>query len=191
MDANWKTTTMPSLVFILITIHLIRRVIETRYISIFSPASKMGIIHFLSGIIFYASLAICCHNLDISSSQDDHHHSSLNIIVGVIVFIIGQLVQFDSHKILASLRKTSDKIDKHSIPSGHLFNSISCPNYFTEILIYIGLLIVTNFDASMFALTFWVMVNQFIAAKLSHVWYMNYFKDTYPQDRKAIIPYIL
>lgn len=193
-DADWKTTNAPSLLFILITIHLIRRIIETRYISIYSRDAKMSIVHFLSGIAFYASLALACHNLDIDANQDAkigaNSLSFTSKTIGVAVFFLGQAIQFDAHKNLASLRLASGNGDKHFMPRGRLFNYISCPNYLGEIFIYIGLLIISNSDTAMMSLTVWVIVNQIIAGLLSHKWYQQNFGD-YPRERKAIIPFFL
>jgi 3-oxo-5-alpha-steroid 4-dehydrogenase 3 len=36
----------------------------------------------------------------------------------------------------------------------------------------------------------WVLVNQVVAALMSHHWYRRSFRD-YPPQRKAIVPYLL
>lgn len=193
-DADWKTTNAPSLLFIFVTFHLIRRIIETRYISIYSRNAKMSIIHFLSGITFYTSLALASHNLDIDANQDSkigaNSLSFTSKIIGVAVFFLGQAIQFDAHKNLASLRLAPGNKDKHFMPRGRLFNYVSCPNYLGEIFIYIGLLIISKFDTALMSLTVWVVVNQIIAGLLSHKWYRLNFGN-YPRERKAIIPFVL
>lgn len=59
-------------------------------------------------------------------------------IQGYLTFIAGNMLQFQSHYILSQLgRRTRSR--KYSIPRGGLFEYVSCPHYFAEILIYLGM----------------------------------------------------
>ena len=79
----------------------------------------------------------------------------------------------------------------HIIPHGGLFEYVSCPHYFAEILIYTGFYFVTHFDNSFLSLLVWVIVNQITCALMSHAWYREKFGASYPRHRRAIIPYLL
>ena len=60
------------------------------------------------------------------------------IVQGYVTFIAGNFLQFQSHYILSQLgRRTRSR--KYSIPRGGLFQYVSCPHYFAEILIYLGM----------------------------------------------------
>lgn len=65
---------------------------------------------------------------------------------GVGVFVAGNVLQFQSHWILAKLRSQlsgqGKKEGDYSIPRGGAFELVSCPHYLGEIVIYAGLLIV-------------------------------------------------
>lgn len=115
-------------------------------------------------------------------------------VIGIILFLCSSYIQFDSHRVLANLRKDSAGrivTTKHSIPRGFWFNLVSSPHYMAEIMIYLSLTIVLGGKS----LTWWmvflfVITNQTIAGIITHSWYNKTFKD-YPQSRLAIIPYVL
>ena len=86
---------------------------------------------------------------------------------------------------LISLRRENKE---YQIPQGGMFDYISCPNHFGEIVEWIGFaIIVFNLGTLSFAL--WTAFNLIPRALNHHNWYINYFKD-YPDKRKALIPYI-
>ena len=80
---------------------------------------------------------------------------------------------------------------EHHIPHGDLFEYVSCPHYFCEILIYLSLNIVYWWSNTMMIWLFvFVFANQVISGYFSHKWYKENFPK-YPKERKAIIPYLL
>jgi 3-oxo-5-alpha-steroid 4-dehydrogenase 3 len=57
----------------------------------------------------------------------------------------------------------------HQIPQGGLFDLVSCPNYWTEILIYVALAMIPGFQNPSFnAVTVWVICNQVSYIILNH-----------------------
>ena len=58
---------------------------------------------------------------------------------GFLVFVIGNVIQFDSHRILSLLASKTRTKARYRIPRGGLFEYVSCPHYFAEIVIYTGL----------------------------------------------------
>ena len=120
--------------------------------------------------------------------QDQYinYFQSPNFIVGILFFIIGVFINIRSDEILFSLRKNNDG---YKIPKGFMYNYISCPNYFGEIIEWLGFAImVWSLPAFIFVL--WTMFNLIPRAVSHHHWYNNKFPD-YPPKRKAIIPFIL
>ena len=85
---------------------------------------------------------------------------------GVCVFVAGNLLQFQSHWILASLRRRlSGQEKKHgdySIPRGGAFELVSCPHYLGEIIVYGGLMIMLGQqNLSVFIIFSWVVSSIF------------------------------
>ncbi|OLL25909.1 hypothetical protein NEOLI_002027 [Neolecta irregularis DAH-3] len=109
-------------------------------------------------------------------------------IPGLLLWTLGFAGNTYHDEILFSLRKTGGKKD-YSIPYGGLYQYISCPNYFCEIVEWIGLGIAAGRQCS----PIWVFVVALLAvlvprARANHQWFKRTFKD-YPQ-RNALIPFV-
>jgi len=109
-------------------------------------------------------------------------------IAGLLIFLAGMAINMSSDEKLIHLRKKRNGND-YVIPHGGLFEKISCPNFFGEILEWSGYAILCW---SLPALSFfiWTFCNLVPRALSHHRWYRSHFTD-YPAERKAIIPYIL
>ena len=66
--------------------------------------------------------------------------SFICILIGFIIFIIGLYINISSDNTLIKLR-TNQK--GYVIPKGGLFNYVSCPNFFGEIIEWLGFAIMT------------------------------------------------
>ncbi|MAO32807.1 MAG: hypothetical protein CL824_04800 [Crocinitomicaceae bacterium] len=110
---------------------------------------------------------------------------SPNVIAGLIIFCSGMIINRHADKKLISLR---EKDQGYFIPKGGIFNYISCPNHFGEIVEWAGFAIVAW---SVPALSFfiWTFCNLVPRALNHHQWYQSYFDD-YPKNRKAVIPFV-
>jgi hypothetical protein len=108
-------------------------------------------------------------------------------IIGVIFFISGFILNKISDQTLLKLRSIKDT--GYLIPRGGLFNYISCPNFFGEIIEWTGFAIMT-WCLPGFSFAFWTAVNLIPRALDHHKWYKQTFPD-YPPNRKAVIPFLL
>ncbi len=117
----------------------------------------------------------------------DSWPSDPRMISGLFLFIGGMIINLQSDEKLLSLRK--NKHNGYQIPKGGLFEKVSCPNFFGEILEWLGFAVMTW---SMAGLSFfiWTAVNLIPRALDHHKWYRANFSD-YPKERKAILPYLL
>lgn len=84
----------------------------------------------------------------------------------------GNLLQFQSHWILASLRRQISSQEKkhgdYSIPRGGAFELVSCPHYLGEIIVYGGLMIMLGQqNLSIFIIFTWV-VSPICDKRMSH-----------------------
>ena len=112
--------------------------------------------------------------------------SFICILIGFIIFIIGLFINIFSDNILIKLR-TNQK--GYVIPKGGLFNYVSCPNFFGEIIEWLGFAIMTlNLGSISFLI--WTICNLIPRSKAHHSWYKENFEN-YPSKRKAVIPYLL
>ena len=121
-----------------------------------------------------------------SDAYDMSWLGSWHFIFGIIIFITGMLINWRSDHILINLRKKGDT--GYHIPQGFLFNYISSPNLFGEILEWCGFaLMAWNLPALTFAI--WTYANLVPRAKNHHDWYVMQFSE-YPAERKIIFPFI-
>ena len=107
-------------------------------------------------------------------------------IIGIILFIVGYLINRHSDFVLRKLRKPGEK--GYKIPFGGFFRLVSSPNYFGEIVIWVGwALAIWSWPGFLFA--FWTLANLLPRSASNHKWYKETFPD-YPKERKALIPYL-
>ena len=107
-------------------------------------------------------------------------------ITGVLVFLIGMAINISSDYKLIKLRSENTE---YQIPRGGIFNLISCPNHFGEIIEWFGFAILTWSPAAL-SFAIWTFANLIPRALAHHQWYKKKF-DNYPVVRKAIVPYLL
>jgi 3-oxo-5-alpha-steroid 4-dehydrogenase 1 len=138
-------------------------------------------------------------------------------IIGTVIYTAGYIINRQSDHILSMLRKDKDnsKDDddetksllehekpaddpdcyvnpkthhKYYIPHGALFNYVSCPNYFGELLIWLGFAMLTF---SLEGLTLFLMTfgNLCPRAIRYHRFYQEHFPN-YPKNRKTLIPFV-
>jgi len=108
-------------------------------------------------------------------------------ITGAILFAAGYIINRTADEKMRILR--GENPSGYQVPRGWLFEYISCPNYFGEIIEWLGWAVMTASPAGLafFAFTF---ANLFPRAIRSHQWYKAQF-PAYPPQRKAIIPFVI
>ncbi len=108
-------------------------------------------------------------------------------IIGTLLFVIGLIINWSADIQLILLR-TSRHDKDYILPRGVLFSLISCPNYFGECVEWLGWTIATW---SLAGLIWWLYVVSVLGTRAihNHNWYKDQF-SSYPQRRKAIIPFI-
>ena len=107
-------------------------------------------------------------------------------IIGISIFLIGLFINIKSDNILIKLRENHGS--GYHVPEGFLFNKISSPNYFGEILEWLGWFIMTLSPAGL-VFFIWTMANLIPRAKSNHEWSIKNIEG-YPNNRKKVIPYL-
>ena len=74
------------------------------------------------------------------AQYDFNYIYSLQFIIGLIVLLLGVVINVKSDNILIGIKK---KHNDYQIPNGFMYKYISCPNYFGEIIEWIGFYIMT------------------------------------------------
>lgn len=151
---------------------------------------KMPLFIVLNGILFnVVNAGLNGYYLSELAVQDQYSEqwlTSVHFIVGLLLFATGMLINWKSDTILINLRKPGETVYK--IPKGFLFDYISSPNLFGEIIEWSGFaLMAWNLPALTFMV--WTFANLVPRAKNHHDWYKQKFED-YPKERKAVFPFI-
>jgi 3-oxo-5-alpha-steroid 4-dehydrogenase 1 len=108
-------------------------------------------------------------------------------MTGALLFILGFVINKSADKRLRNLRKANPV--EYILPEGWLFNYISSPHYFGEIIEWAGWAVMT-WSLPGLAFSVFTFANLFPRAISSHKWYKAQFPE-YPPKRKAIIPFIV
>ena len=113
--------------------------------------------------------------------------SSWQFIAGLILFFMGFFINKSADERLRRFRKESP--DEYIVPKGWLFNYISSPHYFGEIIEWGGWAVMTW---SLPGLAFFVFTfaNLFPRAVSAHKWYKENLSG-YPVERKAVVPFVI
>ncbi|KAI3474712.1 hypothetical protein Pfo_029897 [Paulownia fortunei] len=126
------------------------------------------------------------------------HHGCLNMLIlsdgwfwwrlaaGAVVFVGGAVVNIWSDNLLMGLKEGDGG---YKIPRGGLFEWISCPNYFGEILEWLGWALMTWSWAG-FGFFAYTCANLVPRAGANHKWYLEKFGEDYPKNRKAVVPFL-
>ncbi|ESW03738.1 hypothetical protein PHAVU_011G038300 [Phaseolus vulgaris] len=184
-----------------------------------SPSARMHVIGYLTGLFFYiaAPLSLCgdcavevfnfVANLVtefIVKGKNQMQVTEFEIFqilnplfrlgwkhwIGTAVFLWGWIHQYHCHKILGSLRH-STQAEEYVIPQGDWFEIVSSPHYLSEIVIYASFVVATGgSNLTIWLLFAFVVANLSFAAVETHKWYRQKFED-YPTSRFAIIPFLL
>ena len=107
-------------------------------------------------------------------------------LCGLAVFLFGFVVNLHSDHVLRTLRQPNET--GYKIPQRGMFKFVSAANYFGELMEWIGWALLTwSWPGAVFA--FWTFANLGPRALATHRWYKKTF-DSYPADRKALIPFV-
>ena len=118
----------------------------------------------------------------------DHWEKDPRFLLGASLFLAGFILNIHSDLTLIKLRSIHET--GYSIPYGGGYKFVSAPNYLGEIIEWTGWSIASwSLPALSFAL--YTSANLVPRALAHHQWYKETFKETYPEDRKAIFPGIL
>ncbi|KAL9654609.1 hypothetical protein ABK040_006671 [Willaertia magna] len=176
------------IIIVLYQLQLLRRIIEVCWKQPWvTPYRKVGFLLFGSGVSYYLFSSI---SLILSV-----RNSTIEIIpflIGFILFTYSWYHQYNCHVILYQLAKEKNNYNKgYQIPNGDLFQYVYCPHYFTEILIYLSLNIILQFQqVSLLLCLLFTMLNLIYHSLETREWYKLKFSQL-PTNRKAIIPFIL
>ncbi len=181
------TLSVQSIILVFFIFHYVNRVFIYP-IRIRTTGKKMPLVIALSAVVFnLINGSVIGYYLTTISNYQHDYFLSIQFIGGSLLFIIGLIINWRSDTILIHLRKPGET--DYKIPKGGLFNFVSCPNFFGELMEWLGFAIMC-WNPAGWSFFIWTFANLVPRAIDHHRWYKNTFEE-YPKDRKAVLPYLL
>ncbi|KAL8948007.1 MAG: hypothetical protein Q9222_005766, partial [Ikaeria aurantiellina] len=133
----------------LITLHFLKRELETLFLHRFSSATmplfnlwKNSAHYWLLGGLNIAFFTYNPSSSAAATATDAGIWSDLITWVSVLAYVVGELGTLYIHIILRNLRSSGGK--ERGIPTGFGFGLVTCPNYMFETLAWVGIIGVTR-----------------------------------------------
>lgn len=109
---------------------------------------------------------------------------------GLAIFVVSELGNLYCHIKLGSMRPAEGS-KKRDIPKGFMFDLVACPNYFFEVMSWVGFSAMTQLPASyLFTAAGLYQMSEWALKKHSE-YKKTYGKEYTDLKRKAILPFIL
>jgi 3-oxo-5-alpha-steroid 4-dehydrogenase 3 len=113
---------------------------------------------------------------------------SVKTAIAAPLFLLASGVQHDCHKHLASLKK-------YTLPGNHFFQSVVCPHYTSECLIYVAIAIAAApkgqvMNRTVLAGLGFVVSNLGVTADSTRKWYVEKFGEEKLKGRWRMVPYL-
>ena len=196
LSNNHANQDLKYLILVLWALHYIRRTVEVLFIHIYKR--KMPLFDSIGASVYYWVLALF---VAWSINGDNYKLPTVySIIPGVVLFVLGETGNAWCHLQLRFFRTKEYLVTMvapetgHVLPNGCLFNWLSCPHYFFEIIAWLGFFLVTWTVPSGCLLLF-TIITLVIYSHKKHGAYVAEFdgengRPIYPKNRKALIPFI-
>ncbi|RAL03969.1 trans-2-enoyl-CoA reductase (NADPH) TSC13 [Aspergillus ibericus CBS 121593] len=175
------------LVCALLTIHFIKREYETIFVHRFSNATMpaRNIIKNSGHYWVLAGLNIAYWVFRPDSPATTNQDAFL-LYSGLALFIFGELANLNAHLILRDLRRPGTT--ERGIPSGFGFKAVTCPNYFFEVVSWVGVYLLSGMSWSVLLFIVVGTAQMAIWAKKKERRYRKEFGDKYKRKRFVILP---
>ncbi len=182
---DYKNTVSALVFFGMWEAHYIHRAFIYPF-SLQGRARRMPVVIISSGLLFNAvnGYLNSRYIFTLSGGYPNSWLEDPRFAAGVGLFLIGFIINRRADRTLRHLRKPDES--GYKIPYGEMYRWISCPNYFGEIITWVGWAVAT-WSLSGLAFAVWTAANLVPRARAHHAWYGKHFPD-YPPERKVLLP---
>jgi len=182
-DASYTQT----LLCWLICLHFVKRELETVFIHRFSAAT-MPVRNIFKNSAHYWILAgaVIAAFIYAPSSAAAKEPNPLLLYSGLVMFVLGEIGNLQTHLTLMSLRSAGGS--ERGIPRGPLFNMVTCPNYLTEAVSWLGIYLISGFSWGVLIFLVVAVVQMAQWASKKERRYRKEFGDKYKKKRFTMLP---
>lgn len=175
------------LTMMLILGHFVKRELETLFVHRFS-SSTMPFRNVFKNSFHYwvlagANIAAWIYAPSAATARDPN---LFVMFTGLVLYGIGEMLNLQTHLTLMNLRSPGGT--ERAIPQGKLFELVTCPNYLTETIAWLGILFVSNFSWSVLLFVVIAVGQMAVWAKKKESRYRKEFGNQYTKKRYSMLP---
>ncbi|KAK3056867.1 Very-long-chain enoyl-CoA reductase [Extremus antarcticus] len=142
-NASIQPSTLQTLSCLTITLHFLKRELETMFVHRFSNATMPAFNIFKNSAHYWLLSGFLIAYFTYSPTSITASASSpLLTYTGLALYVIGELGNLNTHLVLRSLR--SEGGTERGVPKGIGFDWVTCPNYMFESLAWLGILMINK-----------------------------------------------
>ncbi|KAN0070577.1 3-oxo-5-alpha-steroid 4-dehydrogenase domain containing protein [Elaphomyces granulatus] len=173
---------------ILLTLHFVKRELETVFVHRFSSATMpaRNIIKNSAHYWILAGLNIAYWVFRPDPSAVMQEPNPFFLYAGLALFVGGELGNLNTHLVLRDLRRPGST--ERGIPRGIGFGLVTCPNYMFEVISWLGIYLVTGLNWSVLLFTVVGVVQMMSWAKKKENRYRKEFGERYKPKRYFMLP---
>ncbi|MCL7048424.1 hypothetical protein MKW94_025059 [Papaver nudicaule] len=166
-----------------VTFHFFKRVFEVLFVHKYSGGMVLDTAMVISLSYTLSAVSMIYNQHLLQGIPDPQIDLKL---LGGLVFLVGIVGNFYHHCILSNLRGKSDK--GYKIPTGGLFGLVICPHYLFEILIFVGISLMSQ---SLYPIAFTTGTACYLTGRsyATRNWYQSKFPN-FPKHIKALVPFV-
>jgi len=171
--------------FFLWMTHYTKRILESIFVHEFGTLT-MPVFNLFKNCLYYWSFAAAVgYNVNIPNAHD---LASWHLVIGFPWFCIFMILNFICHLRLKYMRPKGT--NAFVIPRGGLFEYITCPNYFCEIMTWVGFNILTGFTPAGIAFNIVGTLQMIQWATQRRQKFKKLFGNEWPKNRWVLFPFI-
>ncbi|KAI1608028.1 enoyl reductase [Exophiala viscosa] len=186
-SATQEASPLQKLLCWLICLHFTKRELETLFVHRFSAATMPFRNVFKNSFHYWVlSGALIAAFIYSPSSAAARKANPLLLYPGLALFALGELGNLQAHLTLMGLRSAGGS--ERGIPQGPLFKLVTCPNYLTETLSWIGVYLVSGLSWGVLIFTIVSVAQMAEWSKKKESRYRKEFGDKYKKKRYTMFP---
>jgi len=171
--------------FLLWMTHYTKRILESIFVHEFGTLT-MPVFNLFKNCAYYWGFAAAVgFNVNI---PNENELASWHLVIGFPWFCIFMILNLICHLKLKYLRPKGS--NAFVIPHGFLFEYITCPNYFCEIMTWVGFNILTGFTIAGVAFNIVGTLQMLQWATERKKKFVKLFGDKWPKERYILFPFI-
>ena len=187
-NSERRTFPVESVFFLLFQLHYLQR--SFIFPFLLRGKSRMPVAIFLMGVVFNLLNGFMQGEWIFYLSPGDlytpHWFGTPQFIIGVILFLLGMAINWQSDYVIRHLRKPGDT--RHYLPTGGMYRYVTSANYFGEIVEWAGWAILT-WSLSGAVFLWWTVAN--LVPRANAIWHR--YREEFGNEvgsRKRVFPFI-